>query len=40
MLNILPDKLYNVNNERIIDVDSIQMDNLIVDRLRVIINDR
>ena len=40
MLNILPDKLYNVNNERIIDIDSISMDSLIVERLRIIINDR
>jgi hypothetical protein len=40
MLNILPDKLYNIKNEKIIDVDFIPMDNLIVEKLRMIINDR
>jgi hypothetical protein len=40
MLNILPDKLYNVNNEQIIDIDYISMDNLIIEKLRIIMNDR
>ena len=40
MLNILPTKLYNIKGERIIDIDSITMDNHIVEKLRMIINDR
>jgi hypothetical protein len=37
-LNVLPDKLYNIGNERIIETDSITMDNKIVDKLRAIQN--
>lgn len=36
LLNVLPTKLYNINNERVIDIDSISMDDHIVKSLRVI----
>jgi len=34
LLNILPDKIYNVNGEKIIYTDNIEMDALIVAKLR------
>lgn len=34
LLNILPDKIYNVDEETIIDTNLIEMDQLIVDKLR------
>lgn len=34
LLNILPDKIYNVNDEKIIDTDLIEMDQKIVSKLR------
>ena len=34
LLNVLPDKIYNVGNEEIIDTDLIEIDQLIVDKLR------
>lgn len=34
MLNILPEKIHNVNNEIVIDVDLIEMDQEIIKRLR------
>jgi hypothetical protein len=36
LLNILPDRIYNVNNEKIIDTDLIPMDETIIDKLRVV----
>ena len=36
LLNILPDKIYNINNEKVIDVDQIDMDHQIVKVLRQI----
>ena len=34
MLNILPEKIYNVNTENVIDTDLIDMDPIIIKRLR------
>ena len=34
LLNILPDKIYNVNDEKIVYTDTIEMDALIVAKLR------
>ena len=34
LLNILPEKIYNVGNEEIIDTDLIDMDNVIISKLR------
>jgi hypothetical protein len=34
LLNVLPEKIYNVDNESTIDINLIEMDQLIVDRLR------
>ena len=34
LLNILPDKIYNVADEEVIDTDLIEMDQTIVNRLR------
>lgn len=34
LLNILPEKIYNVDDEYVIDTDLIDMDKVIVDRLR------
>jgi len=34
LLNILPEKIYNVNDEIVIDTNLIEMDQLIVDKLR------
>lgn len=34
LLNILPEKIYNVDSEEIIDTDIIEMDSVIIDRLR------
>lgn len=34
LLNILPDKIYNVNDELVIDTDLIDMDPIIVEKLR------
>lgn len=34
LLNVLPDKIYNVGEESVIETDLIEMDNLIVDKLR------
>jgi hypothetical protein len=34
LLNILPDKIYNVADEQVIDTDLIEMDQTIVDKLR------
>lgn len=36
LLNILPEKLYNVNDEKVIDTNFIEMDQTIIDRLREI----
>lgn len=36
LLNILPDKLYNINNVKVIDMDQIEMDQHIVETLRKI----
>ena len=38
MLNILPDKLYHIGNEKIIELDNISMDEYIIEQLRNIIN--
>jgi hypothetical protein len=38
MLNILPDKIYNVKNENIIDTNLIPMDDHIIKALRVLSN--
>jgi len=38
LLNILPEKLYNIKNESIIDTDMIPMDERIIETLRVITN--
>jgi hypothetical protein len=40
VLNILPDKLFNIKHEKIIELDNIPMDEFIVEKLRFIINDR
>lgn len=34
LLNILPEKIYNVNDENVIDTNLIEMDQKIVDKLR------
>jgi len=34
LLNVLPDKIYNVGDEETIDTDLIEMDNLIITKLR------
>lgn len=34
LLNVLPDKIYNVGNESVIETDLIDMDQLIVEKLR------
>ena len=34
LLNILPDRIYHVDNEEIIDTNSIDMDQLIIEKLR------
>jgi hypothetical protein len=34
LLNILPDKIMNVGEEQVIDTDMIDMDSVIVSRLR------
>lgn len=34
LLNILPDKIYNVGDDIVVDTNLIEMDQLIVDRLR------
>lgn len=34
LLNILPEKLYNVNEENVIDTNLIEMDPVIIDKLR------
>lgn len=34
LLNVLPEKLYDVGDEKVIDTDLIEMDQLIIDRLR------
>jgi hypothetical protein len=39
LLNILPDKIYNVGDENVIHMDSISMDDLIVFKLRTINNE-
>jgi hypothetical protein len=36
LLNILPDKLYNIGNDAVINLDVIIMDSKIVDKLRKI----
>lgn len=36
LLNILPDKLHNINNIKVIDLNEIEMDSYIVDVLRKI----
>lgn len=36
MLNILPERLFNINNEKIIDTNLITMDQAIINRLRKI----
>lgn len=36
LLNVLPDKIYNVGNEEVIETDLIEMDQLIVDKLRIL----
>jgi hypothetical protein len=38
-LQVLPEKIYNVGNEMIIDTNLIPMDDLIVFKLRTIVND-
>lgn len=35
-LNVLPDKIYNVNNVTVIDIDLITMDDYIVKKLRAV----
>jgi hypothetical protein len=34
LLNLLPDKLYNIGDEKIVETDLIDMDQVIVDKLR------
>ena len=34
LLNVLPEKIYNVDNEAVVDTNLIEMDQNIVDRLR------
>lgn len=36
LLNVLPEKIYNVGNEEVIETDLIEMDQLIVDKLRIL----
>lgn len=36
LLNVLPEKIYNVGNEGVVETDLIEMDQLIVNRLRVL----
>jgi len=36
LLNVFPDKIYNVGDENIIDTNLIDMDKTIIDRLRII----
>lgn len=38
MINILPDKLQNIGNEKVIELDNIPMDEYIIEQLRHIIN--
>jgi len=38
MINILPDKLQNIGNEKVIELDNISMDEYIIEQLRHIIN--
>jgi hypothetical protein len=38
MLNILPEKIYDVKNENVIDTDLISMDENIIRVLRVVTN--
>lgn len=40
LLNILPDRIFNVGDEKIIETDLIGMDELIVSKLRIILNDK
>lgn len=40
LLNILPEKIYNVNNEVVIDTNLIDMDPIIVEKLRTVQNAR
>jgi len=39
LLNIMPDKLFNVKDEKIINSDTISMDEIIIKRLRVLSNE-
>jgi hypothetical protein len=39
LLNILPDKIYNIGDENVIHMDSISMDDLIIFKLRTINNE-
>lgn len=34
LLNLMPDKIYNVGDEKIVETDLIEMDQIIVDKLR------
>jgi hypothetical protein len=36
LLNVLPDKLYNIREQSVVDLDMITMDTKIVDKLRKI----
>jgi hypothetical protein len=38
LLNVLPEKIYNIKNEYIIDTDTIPMDERVIETLRVIKN--
>jgi hypothetical protein len=38
LLNILPDKLYNIGNKNIIDMDDVPLDEVIITKLRAINN--
>jgi hypothetical protein len=38
LLNVLPEKIYNIKNEYIIDTDTISMDEQVIETLRVIKN--
>jgi hypothetical protein len=38
LLNILPDKLYNIGNQNIIDMDDVPLDEVIITKLRAINN--
>jgi len=39
LLNILPERLFNIKNENVINTDLIAMDETIIKKLRVIVNE-